>query len=380
MKRTFFLIGFAIIFVAVMSADLWTALKDGEITPVLDAGRKANAQAASSWKSRLVGQVELTGKEDLIGSLGVLAVTEDEWFVISDPKDTNIKLFDAAGKFVKSWGRKGQGPGEFETIGVMSYKKPFLIVPDSSRRAVQIFERKAPSDFQRIYHITNIPVSDPRRRFDIYKDNLLVDEVIKDKQGIAYHLYLKGMTSSDPILIMPWAIRYGMDTKDDFMAKHSAFAELGLGMSFFDVVGDDAYYAWEGEMRIIKINLKSKTWAFFGKETKNYIRPDLSDRQSHRPAEGRYSRIFGVYADESKVLLGFANPNPDWKRLKVFFQVYDLNGVFLGEIPFSDSAEFADILRYVYHRQSGSIFVPITIVDEKGIDVHFVVKKYRITQ
>lgn len=378
-KRILFLFGLAIILRTAAGAELWTTHKGGEISAVPATNGKEYPQAVSDWKSRFIGQVEITGKNDLIGRLGMIAMTEDEWIIATDPLDSNIKLFDSSGRFIKSWGRKGQGPGEFQNIGVPDYRNPFLTIPDPGRGGVHIFERKNKEDFERIAQPANIPVTSPLRRVMNYQGQMIVDEVARDKNEEAYHLYLKNLTSPQSSLVMPWAIRYGMKPGSDYMQKHLAHAaQLGLGMSYFDLVGDDVFYVWEGELRIIRINLKSRTWSFFGKETANFVRPRLIGARSRRPADDKFSRIWGIFADKEKVLLFYANPNPDFKRLKVFFQVYDLDGTFLGELPFADSAEMVDVIRYAYHRESGSILVPETVIDETGTKIRYYIKKYQI--
>jgi hypothetical protein len=380
MKKTALIFGFVLTLGTAICADLWTSFNKAEILPATGPNGMKYEQVASGWKFRFVGQIELAGKGDLIGSLGLIAMTDDGWILITDPKDTNIKLFDPAGEYVKSWGRKGQGPGEFQYVGTMDYRKPFLTVADAGR-GVQIFERKAKDDFRLVSHETSVPVTDPRRRIISYHDKMIIDEVAWDKNKTPYHLFLKSVASSEIIYVMPWAVRYGMNEGSDFMQKHIAYArELGLGMSYLDLVGDDVFYVWEGELRILKINLKSKTWTSFGKETKNFVRPKLTGSTSVRPSERKFSHIWGLFADKEKVLLYYANPNPDEKRLKVFFQIYDLNGTFLAELSFTDSAELIDIMRCVYHKESGTLLIPGTIINETGTQISHVIKKYQLSR
>jgi len=45
------------------------------------------------------------------------AVNENDYIFICDSRDPSVKVFDLQGQLVRTIGRKGSGPGEFETVG-----------------------------------------------------------------------------------------------------------------------------------------------------------------------------------------------------------------------------------------------------------------------
>jgi hypothetical protein len=54
------------------------------------------------------------GREDYIFSqIRSVAVDDEERIYVLDNKENNVKIYDKNGEFVKKFGRKGQGPGEF---------------------------------------------------------------------------------------------------------------------------------------------------------------------------------------------------------------------------------------------------------------------------
>ncbi len=64
-------------------------------------------------------------------------------FVTGGYGNNRVVRFDAGGKFVKAWGRKGKGPGEFDlphAIGVDS--KGRLYVADRSNARIQVFDQE----------------------------------------------------------------------------------------------------------------------------------------------------------------------------------------------------------------------------------------------
>ena len=75
--------------------------RDGVLTPKL----------TELWS---VGGEKDPGNE-LLNRPFEVRVTEDGWVYVLDWGDTCIRIFDAKGKFVRQIGRKGQGPGDFDT-------------------------------------------------------------------------------------------------------------------------------------------------------------------------------------------------------------------------------------------------------------------------
>ena len=50
-----------------------------------------------------------------------ILVDENQFIYVSDYQDAMIKVFDPQGEFVRAIGRKGQGPGEFQSISAMKF-------------------------------------------------------------------------------------------------------------------------------------------------------------------------------------------------------------------------------------------------------------------
>jgi hypothetical protein len=62
---------------------------------------------------------------------------------ILDEQAGNIKVFDSSGNFVKSIGRKGQGPGEFGLpISLSLTQQGHIFVNDLGQRKIHYFDRE----------------------------------------------------------------------------------------------------------------------------------------------------------------------------------------------------------------------------------------------
>lgn len=68
------------------------------------------------------------------------AVGTEGCIFISDIQDQTIKVFDAEGEFIKSIGRKGEGPGEFTYVGSLTFLPDGrLMVMDSMAMRLNLF-------------------------------------------------------------------------------------------------------------------------------------------------------------------------------------------------------------------------------------------------
>lgn len=83
---------------------------------------------------------------------------------IEDASDMAIKVFDQAGKFLRALGRRGEGPGEFSSVGyIIPLPDGRLLVTDPLARRTSFFEPEGQflssfawrQNFQRIYLATD---------------------------------------------------------------------------------------------------------------------------------------------------------------------------------------------------------------------------------
>jgi len=73
---------------------------------------------------------------------GITFDAEDNFYV-NDSYELVVKIYDDRGKFIKSFGREGGGPGEFETIGDIHWCRldNFLYIPDRRNNRINQFSR-----------------------------------------------------------------------------------------------------------------------------------------------------------------------------------------------------------------------------------------------
>jgi hypothetical protein len=59
--------------------------------------------------------------EEALSLVSDICVGKDGRIFIADTKSSEIKVFDKSGKFIRTFGRKGQGPGEFIFLSFLSF-------------------------------------------------------------------------------------------------------------------------------------------------------------------------------------------------------------------------------------------------------------------
>jgi len=58
---------------------------------------------------------------------------------VAQPQDRRIRVYDSAGKLQRTIGRRGRGPGEFESLSAIGFVHDTLYASDSSLRRVSLF-------------------------------------------------------------------------------------------------------------------------------------------------------------------------------------------------------------------------------------------------
>ncbi|MEP6832225.1 MAG: 6-bladed beta-propeller [Gemmatimonas sp.] len=89
---------------------------------------------------RTIGTLE-GPPEYAFGQLGEIAVDKTGRLYTYDEKDHQLRVYDAAGKFVAKIGRRGSGPGEYQgVVGIAIVADSFVAVHDPGNARITLFE------------------------------------------------------------------------------------------------------------------------------------------------------------------------------------------------------------------------------------------------
>jgi hypothetical protein len=95
-------------------------------------------------------------KYEMLSQPGSFVVDMEGRIFVADNQDQSIKAFDSNGEFIRSIGRKGEGPGEFSYVGYQTFLPDGkLLVMDSMAMRLNLFDPEGTN--LRSYHWTHRP-------------------------------------------------------------------------------------------------------------------------------------------------------------------------------------------------------------------------------
>ena len=337
---------------------------------------------------KLIERIPLSQRETALLYVSPFAVTEDEVLILPDIRSGDIKLYDKKGELITVWGRRGPGPDEFNAPVFCDYQKPYFVIMDFGKRNLSLFERAGKDNFQSIqsFHCTSLG-SDIKLMNDI----LLISGYVVNNKGEEYDLYLKNLKNGKNEYLLPSEIKYGFKSKTKFKNEYQKKDDIvSIGtLGFCDFFGDDIYYVWQGNLRVIKINVENKNISFFGEKTQNYVTPKATKKliTAHKrrnqelssEEKRKMSYVLGVFADADIIGVIFGNYDKDASVWKMVLQIYSPNGKLLEETVLPEAVNYDDACYRTYFYKKGEkiLYCLSRKLDDQSNDV-IEVLKYKI--
>ncbi len=288
------------------------------------------------------------GPESLKKSIS-FCVIDDELFIIPDYGAGNIKVYERGGErssleMVKIIGKKGYGPDGLAKPMFCFYNNDEyrLGVMDSGLRKILIFDRSGRTEFKRwekeIYCSTlgyDIQLSGDRLFISGYKPN----------QTEVYDFYYIDLRDDQTVFLLPSYYKYGLRSFEDYENQYRNKPDIrGIGINgWFDIEGDGAYFIWEGDLKVVKINTETgEIINSFGKKTEYYIKPEVSENLLEGYNKGkidiiereraRMSFVTNIFAGSNYILVIYNTPKREGLS-NYRIQFYTLSGNFIDERP-----------------------------------------------
>jgi len=119
-----------------------TEMIDG-VEHVHNPGRPLRGDASILFEEEMIIEAEDESGRIRFFRPAHLLVDRNDAVYVADYRDALIKVFDAEGTFLRTIGRKGQGPGEFQGITAMAFRPDgrLLVLERRSRRS-SLFDRE----------------------------------------------------------------------------------------------------------------------------------------------------------------------------------------------------------------------------------------------
>lgn len=87
----------------------------------------------------LTKELAISGVEEDLGPIDRIAIAADGGVVVWQQQDRQLRFFDSRGRSLGRFGRSGEGPGEFRTLGPLSgWKSDTLWITDPTTRRVTL--------------------------------------------------------------------------------------------------------------------------------------------------------------------------------------------------------------------------------------------------
>ena len=306
------------------------------------------SDGAQGFSIELIKVIKFADQSAFYNTPWSFCVTEDGLFLIPDHQDRHIKVFQQEGKYlklVKKFNPIGFGSNRFNKPGYCFYDKDsgkFGVI-DVKMKFVFIFKRSpGEMDFKLVNPGNPIKVDcyDLKLKPGSQGKQLIISGYITDKEKKPYDLYTLnlGDTKQRHFLLLSHE-KYHL-SYTGYLLKYYGFRMIPMvGIrGFVDVRGDDAYFIWEGKLRIIKINLETKKSTNFGYQTEHYIEPFLSPGLLKAHLDKDYTQVINEKAKMSYVKYIFAAPQYIWvvyaapRQGHLRMQQYTPEGNFLDDI------------------------------------------------
>lgn len=183
-------------------------------------------------------------------------------------------------------------------------------------------------------------------------DHLIIAGYCPDTNNNHFDLYSINVETGDKSFLLSSHIKYGFRSVKEYEDKYiNDILYKAVGSSaWFDIHGDFAYYVWEGDLKIFKINIKTKEFTVFGnKDARKYRLPfppseDMVaayiDKDQIKTLEERdkVSYVKNIFTSSNSVLVIYNEPKTG-DVINIWLQFYSLDGQFQNEILLEPEVE-----------------------------------------
>ena len=245
-------------------------------------------------------------------------------------------------ELVRTIGRKGYGSEELSKPTFCFYDKEGqrLVVLDHGIRKIFIYDRIGRTDFNRVKEFSCWRAAD---EIQLIGNRLFISGYADGPNQESYEFYYIDITNDQTTFLLPSSRKFGLNSTPgrEVQAMENRDIPAIGARGWFDIHRDDAYYTWEGNLKIFKLNIVSGdiTPEPFGTQSPHYIKPypslELLEARSKRDMnlvrkeKARMSYVRNIFTTSKYVLAIYEGPTESNFRM----QFYSLDGDFIKEVP-----------------------------------------------
>jgi hypothetical protein len=140
-RAAFVILGSLIVIVSSLAGQYKVKTENG--VTIVTNGKKPDPPKGSPTKL-VLEEIYTVGGGDAPDSsfveISALDVLKDGTVFVLDTKDSRVKVFDAKGKFLRAFGKAGQGPGEMnQPVGILITPENEVLVEDALNQRLAVF-------------------------------------------------------------------------------------------------------------------------------------------------------------------------------------------------------------------------------------------------
>jgi len=324
-----------------------TITEEGGVTVVKNPKEPIYSENVFSLEEELsIGEAE-GSEEYMFLKIRTLAVDEEENIYVVDERESHIKVFDRDGEYLRTIGRKGQGPGEIgRPYGIQITHQKEIMVNDGGNRRASFFSTNG--DFIRS---TNMGKMFTLRLYCDSKGNYIITTAVIDPSNTSYELKkfdsdlnlldtITTIPGPDPTAFNPFMpiFYYQLAENDNIVYGYSKDYELQIispeGKVIKKIVKDyDPVEVTEEEKEEQTRDLPPQIKFDFSKYHSAYYRFTLDDEgrifvQTWEKEEGKEGNYHDVFDIEGRYIAKiFLKTVPHvWKKNKLYTVEEDEEG------------------------------------------------------
>jgi hypothetical protein len=329
------------------------------------------------------GTIELQHSDRLLKPR-VFCVSGDDTFFIPDYTAGDIKIYSSSGELLNVYGRKGMGPNEFSQPAFCFVNDKKFGVMDFGRRKIFLYHRqdkKTLVPFKDLYCLG--------MGFDIQVkgSEILVSGYKADKSGHPFAFYSVNLQTENVRYLLPAYYKYGLESLSQYKNKYlstDTYGAIGIA-AFFDLKDDYAYYVWQGDLKILKIHLKTGKFTHFGMKTLQYVKPFASKRilearMNHNfkvssAERKKMSYVKAIFTNNNYVMLIYNGRGKSDDANGYILQFYTFDGMFLKEVSLPGDPTH----KWCFNKRKNKLYSLTSRMDE-DLNEEYYILKYKITR
>mgnify|MGYP001549247791 CR=1 FL=1 len=292
----------------------------------------------------------------------------NERIFIVDSKAGNIKIFNMDGRLKNIFGKKGAGPNEFLLPSNCDISSEYLFVLDRNQRHFLVFDWVGGSSFQYKKKLFSLYLADEFKI--LHKDHILIAGYNKiGKQQFnskSYHFYIQSLNKDSNEFLLPSHIAFGCNSHKEYLSRFATEFKYVGRKGFCDFDSKYYYFILQSNLKVIKIDRKTKEISTFGKTTENYMNPFISKRlkdsfgkkiKIYWEEVKKFSHIRNIFVTKSN-MIGVIYSNWKNNRINIFLQLYSQDQTFKSEelLLSSLSDSIFDIVFY-FNKSKNQLYI-----------------------